>query len=688
MGLATRIRDVVRGRRSGVVVKQENVNWIRFNELCSAYENLFAQVRPLVDEMKIVVPYGVGRNGARLAPGVTPELAQLLDPNEQMGWSEFMDAMLTTWLTEDELNIHVWKNARGRVYGYTILPLGCRVPDIENGGSKFVFTSDTNELVTLYPDEVMTLRYSRSPRDLDKGVSPASSVYTWTQIDDLMAQYQKSFIENGAVPAYITRIKASTYEKYRETRKDLEKGLKGAKNRNKTLYLWSQFDNDTGASVDQVEVQTIQGNNSTLAIKELLDAINDKINKAYGVSNFILGDDSTATYHNAEQSDRQFTKRRVYPALMSFWNQFQHELDRVVDGLGYAISFDLDIPELTDRLKVKAEITKTQAETLTALIQAGSLPGPAVEALGLDPKWTATAMGIYDKALAEAEAAGTEIMAQIVPLFDDLKKSIPAPAKAVEAVVKTTDAYTPVFSEDEEAERKIHAALMTIIEDLIRQELDENVELSTDEVAALIDEILTQSANDGANTGARVIETLVSGGTAEEIGAILAGDGYHVSEAFQKTLAERTKTLLTRFESDMRESVAKAFETGADEGLGAGQIARNLRSAGVESRRAELIARNETVHAFSAGRLENDEYLAQKYSLNIKKIWRTSHDGDVCPVCAAMDGQTVDLRTAFPDHAHGEDEIEYGWDQNIWNNDGEVPHAHPNCRCYFDEVIE
>ena len=133
----------------------------------------------------------------------------------------------------------------------------------------------------------------------------------------------------------------------------------------------------------------------------MTDIINDHLNKAFGVSNFILGDDSSAKYDNAELSDYQFIKRRVYPALMSFWDQFQFELDRIVDGLGYAIQFELELPDLTERLKVKAEIKSIRSDNLMRLIQAGSPPLAAVKALGLGKEWQGVAMGIYGRVLAE-----------------------------------------------------------------------------------------------------------------------------------------------------------------------------------------------------------------------------------------------------------------------------------------------
>ena len=96
----------------------------------------------------------------------------------------------------------------------------------------------TKGLEVLFEEDVMRLRFSRSPRDLQRGVSPASSVRAWAQVDDLVAQYQRAYFENGAVPATITFIRASSEAKYNATRHELERETRGARNKNKTVYVW------------------------------------------------------------------------------------------------------------------------------------------------------------------------------------------------------------------------------------------------------------------------------------------------------------------------------------------------------------------------------------------------------------------------------------------------------------------
>lgn len=711
MGIIKRLSDAVRGTKTQQVAYQEQSGHFMLSSICSTYENIFPQVRPLIDALKSVHPYGVGRNGAKLPATRTPELFILEDPNEQMGWSEFMDLAFAMWLTESELNIRVWKDGRGRVYGYTILPLGSRV-DLGNGNYYFR-SKDADGLTEDIPKEdVMTLRYSRNPQDFSKGVSPAQTVFVQTQIMDLMYQYERAFLENGAVPAYITIIRASSEEKFEETKRTLEQGFKGADKKGKTLYIYRRFNNDTGKDLDQVEIKTIQPNNSTLAIKEIMSIVKDDFNKAFGVSEFILGNDSSAKYDNAELSQQQFMLRRVKPALESFWSQFQHEIDRVTGGVGYAINYELDIPELTDRLKVKAEIAEKNVANLSNLIKAGSTPRAAVLALGLDDNWLEVAHGIFDEktkqaALAAQAGAITATNGAITGQVSDITTSVdnkkigqyPDKSGAITHVchhhcghthdAKTAKEYVVEFAKEEVTKKAIYEELEKVLESALAEVLGEGDVLTEEEIEKVCEKIveeLSKQADLGANSAATSIKGFVLGKTAEEIANVLENGGYHVGKDFTKKLYKRVDELTIRLSADAKYAAEEFLKTKRAEGYTAQEIKKGL-STIMPRARAESIARNETVYAYRAGGLDNAKYMSDKYGITIKKTWR-AHEG-ACPICAAMDGQTVDLETVFPDSVNGKDGTTYAWEHTKWNDKGELADAHVNCRCYIEyEVVD
>lgn len=687
-------------RRESQRIAQEIRNQFYSSPLCSDYENLFAQVRPLIDEMKMVRPYGIGKNGARLAASRTPELNLLDYPNEDMGWAEFADLIFATWLTKDQLYIHAWRDARGNIKGYTVLPASTRY---WNGYRTVWQAIDANgQVITLDDSEVMTLRFSRSPDNPAQGVSPATSVRIWTQVDDVISQYQLAYFENGAIPATLTFITASTEERYNAVRRELEHKTRGADNANKTVYIWRQMLPETGETKDQVEVKTIQAPNSTLAIKDIVAIVNDKLNKSIGVSNFILGDDSSAKYDNAELSDYQFTRRRVYPALVSFWNQFQHELDRITGGLGYAISFDLDLPDLTERIKTKAEIAKINAETLTSLINAGASAEFATKALKLDQDWFNTGIGI--QAARESDRAMAKLQA-----IRELRASEPAvEAETVEADQEPepteqiadhcchhhTDAMPVVFGDDERRARTIYDKLMSYAKAIVTETPDITEEQVIDELVQL----LSEEAEQGGYEGLRQLEQLLEDPKTAELVHEAIEQGHDISDALTNRIRERTNLIVTDYSRETREAMRAALEN--TEQLTAKEIQARLEQA-IPANRAYTIARNETVYAFRSGRLEADMDIATRYGFanDVVLTWRCTKDTSTCDICAAMDGTTTKLGEAYADmvtkqagtelpngHVLEEDQT-FAFRRDVWNDQGLVPSAHVNCRCYFDEDI-
>lgn len=689
MSLRSRLADAIAGR-SRKVAYQEGNGRLYVNPLCSAYENLFAQVRPVVNKMKVVIPYAVSETGRPVSSNRSPELAVLMArPNEQIpSYLDFIDTIFASWLTTSEVNIHVHKDERDRVYGYSILPSGCRVPASVWGGEtdKFEFVNSHNELTTLLPDEVMTLRFSRSPLNVDEGVSPANAVFIWSQIDDLMAQYQKAYLENGAVPAHLTIIRASTKAKYDETRKDLERGLGGARNKNKTLFIWRQRLDD-GQESDQVEVKTVQGSNASLAIKELISVVDDRLNKAFGVSNFILGNDSSAKYDNAEMSELRFAKDVVYPMLVDFWSKFQAELDRVTGGLGYAITFEMDIPELTDRAKVRAETKKIQAEALASLVEKGATATSAVSALDLGKEWLPLASAMVVRAEDDRVAAQERAAAALYdPFYLGDQKKDECSHDHHSHSAKTVDAnYTPVFKANEKLQKKIYDELMKLAEEIAAN----NPELSVDEVKQVITAALMQEGNRGSVAGAKRIAALLQGGSADqkEILQAIKDNGFQVSANFERRLSQRVDRLISNFESHTKEIVAATLTKFEGEGKSASEIKKELQAV-MPRYRAETIARNEVRHSFQNARLETDEAIANKYGFKVKLVWNAHIDSRTCEVCAAMDGQETVLGTAFVDSVTAKDGSLVGWEQTSWNDYGREPNAHVNCRCTFDEVFE
>ena len=697
MGLLQRITDARQQRRTEKAhqLTQELGNWFKSSPICSDYENVFAQVRPYINKMVEVQPYGVGRNGARLEPSRTPELNALYEPNDKMSWMDFFSTMFIIYLTEEHLYVRVHKQKNGAIYGYSILPPTSRQIAADGREIWTVWTTDGMEQYT--DEDVITITFSRNTRNLDRGVSPASAVRNYAIIDDLLAQFERALLENGAIPASLTFIRASSEAGYQQRRNELEMGLKGASNRNKTLFIWRQINPGTGEEKDSIEVKPIQGPNNTLAIKEIVSVVNDRLNKSFGVSNFIMGDDSSAKYDNAELSDARFLSDNVLPALKMFWNQFQFGLDRITGGLGYGIQFQLDIPELTERRKVIAETHEKTVKNIKELVQAGAKPGVTIKALGLTEKWLPVAIGIYNQALADRQAQSS--LAVSLEAKTKTESALPSASQTPPPQTcqchhehhHATDYYQP-FTEDEKAEKAIFDRLMA----MARAIFAENPDFDLMAVQEEIFDILEAEANNGGLAALEAIGEISSDEVEAAIRELIANGDATISDTLGQRLKQRTETIVAEYDKTTREIMRSVLDDA--EALTAEQIKERLKEA-LPDGKAATIARNEVVYAFKSGRLELDERVAKRYNLNIELTWHATHDSTTCDLCAAMDGQktilggkyaesvTVPAGTELLNGNVIETAKTFAWNQDQWNDDGRIPNAHVNCRCYFDESI-
>jgi protein-tyrosine-phosphatase len=225
---------------------------------------------------------------------------------------------------------------------------------------------------------------------------------------------------------------------------------------------------------------------------------------------------------------------------------------------------------------------------------------------------------------------------------------------------------------------------------LARAIFKEDPSLDLIQVQDEIFELLEDEANRGGLAALEAIEKLVDDETEEAIKEIIKNGGNQISEQLSERLRQRSDYLVTGFDKHTREVMRSVLET--EEPLTANEIRERLEAV-LPYSKAQTIARNETVYAFKSGRLELDEQIAQKYDLVIELTWRTSPEaGDVCPLCEAMDGKKTLLGKAFTpvpvevEKKDGTTEIKT-WTPSEWNDQGCIPNAHTNCKCYFDETL-
>ena len=360
------------------------------------YENVYASVRPIASRFSTLLPYNVDKSGNRVDD--VPATQALYRPNKQMGYTSFLDTAIVGVLTQPELNMLVWRKEGGKaipggkitkdnIIGYTFI--GGAKTDIY-GNKVWEVQRKNGEMVTYTEDEVITIVHSRNPRDLSVGYSPAQAAKRWTNIDDYIADYQAGFFNNSAVPSGMFVITAPTNKEYSDIVKNMKAYHQGAANNGGVMYSYQPIDPATNKPA-QAGITWIPFNvsNKDLELGTLFDNTNQKIDSAFGVPAIVRGVDDSATYANAQVAKRNFIEGVLDPLARSFYAQLTHELNRITGGLGVAITVDVEIPTVSDELKLEAETSSINLQSIVNGVGAGFTVESIVDALKLPDHYKA-----------------------------------------------------------------------------------------------------------------------------------------------------------------------------------------------------------------------------------------------------------------------------------------------------------
>ena len=214
------------------------------------YENVYASVRPIVNYFTDLEPYAQDINGNKIE---SSSVDAIYRPNDKFDFTSFMDAVAVGVLTGSEVNILVWRKEGRKVYpggkltkdnigGYTFITKW--TTDVYG---KRIYERTTESGIETFTDkEVITLVHSRNPHNLSKGYSPAHAARRWTNIDDLMADYQSGHFNNNAVGSGMFLISAPTDVEFEDIKRGLKEHHQGAGKNNGVIYSHVPTDPNTG----------------------------------------------------------------------------------------------------------------------------------------------------------------------------------------------------------------------------------------------------------------------------------------------------------------------------------------------------------------------------------------------------------------------------------------------------------
>ena len=649
------------------------------------YDNIFPYVNAIAQRFSTVIPYAVTSGGRRLDPAPTA-LSALYAPNDTYSCLEFLKLIASGLLTQSHIDILVWTTegpggtiTPDNITGYTLLPSNSRVYNDTRSDWYHRVTMDLGDGAYQYEftrNETIALSYSRHPDDPTRGISPAMTIKKWANVDDMIADYERGFFGNNAVPAGMLGIVSENAEDFQRNRARLEETFRGAGNNNGIAYNMIPVDPLTHkpSQTSKLVWVPFQNSNDSLDLQTVNDVVNNRLANALAVPDIIRGIDNGQTYANAEMAERAFIENTLKPLCMTVWDKWQFELDRITGGLGYGITFTLDLPAQTEVEKIQAETQQIRINNLIQLVNMGASVESAVEALGLPET--------YRRLNIHPTTADTPLLPSA---RHTTKASKPANDTPTEPhLLSATRTYVNrVIQLAKRSQNSLHDDLETI-----GQQWMHDVE----------DDLITHLTGYARKTGLKLEQVITAWAElhsdnpiAVEVQGYTQNDWQNlydwtslpsnmktayldhletIANTTSKTITAKTLDLLTR--ADTNQWDARRLQD---------ELAR------LGNEHAELIARCETVQAQRLGSLYSAKNMSETLGVRLQKVWRTTGDGNTCDFCKHMEGTSIGLDSTYL--ATGAS-IETGGHTYVNNFETmTTPNGHPNCRCYEDyEVVE
>jgi len=345
-----------------------------------SYDNTYPNIARIAEAIAEVLPIAIDSKGEEITP--TPKLLKVLArPNREMSGTDFMETLATMLLVHPKVYLLVWRNtAQGLEAGGDItLDNFAGLTFMENVAESVVNGVSTYRMggKTYSEQEVITLSLAINPYRLNDGYSPSIAGKKWATTDDFIAEYHNAQFRNGAVPAGQFTITAPSVAIYNDIVDRMQEQFRGARRAGNIMYVHrptSSIDGKPEAAA--IEWTPFAQTNKELTLEAVYQQANHKIDTIFGVPEEIKGHLSNSNYASAEVADYVFSRRVIYPKLVKIYSRLTHEFNRIFGGMGFALSFNYELPMLTDTRKL-------QAEALKALVEAGFTAESAVEALRL-----------------------------------------------------------------------------------------------------------------------------------------------------------------------------------------------------------------------------------------------------------------------------------------------------------------
>lgn len=628
---------------------------------------------------------------------VLPRAVQYLNhPNAQHTRTEFLHHIAQQVLLRPHVDVLVWHDtgkdwlepAYDRIFpdlvaGYTILPTDARVYNAD-GTYYLRYTIQGFEAVAL-PAATINLTYQLDPNNPYEGLAAADTVRAWADIDALMADYERGFFTQGAVPRGTLSIVAPSPQAFETVKGEIDKRFRG-KGKHGIVYNYTPVDPATGSpAAPKISWTPFQQSNDSLDLSTLSDVVDRRLAQGIAVPEIIRGLDTGQTYANAEQAVKTFIDSTLAPLAKRICERFTFDIETGAGlppgGLGWRLEADLPEVALSEARRTEAEVKRIEAETWAILIQNGMSHEDAVRVLKLEDWEGSTLEAVPDDVSRETLETPAAL-----PVGVTVQNQLPAPTPQAEAEAAP---HVEMLQLTEQARLEIPANLARRIADIIQQYTPAALDGGNSYNEAILDlsdelysELEPYIVNVRNATAEDILELARAAAPANPIIADSLAS-YSTWESIPEAYRHRYTERVSKISRDLMEETTRRVQSttlkAEQEGWNRETTEAALNQVLDDPRRAELIARNEIVNTGRIASQVSAEEMSHTLHVPLLKKWNTT-SGDPCEFCTLMDGTVTHLDDAYMEQDVTVELPSGAVFANTWQR-METTDAHPNCQC-------
>lgn len=620
------------------------------------YENGYSSITKLSNGFANLEPYTIDKKGKPVSSNI---LDRIYTPNTDMSAYDFREALAVCFLVMDKVHLRV--HHRGdhinadSITGFTFME---GYTERIVGGSRDYMLSN-GEILT--DAEVITLK-SFNPHNVTDGFSASRAARRWTRLDDYIADYQKGFFENGAVPAGQMIITAKTKTEFNDIVDVLQAKHKGASKNNNITYTHKPTDANGNPVQAQIEWVPFSVSNRELSLKDLFENVNKKIDSVYGVPASIRGVNDSNTYASVRVDEVVFVKYALDPMCLKIWSKFNHELNRITGGTGVAITYELEIPKIADEEKVEAEAKSIDAATVSSLTSEGYT---------LDSAIAYVKTGLIDALKIGGEPKKEE------PDILDSEEQKDTPDQPIDMYAKVLEIHeklftTPEVKEEPKPKKKTTKKLSEENRRRYEKELGDKVQNRMEvQINNVIDHFGDVSKDISYQSPLEPQENKrLRDDMQDTLFALVAEQGvieHEINtkivveadintdniEPFKMTSAQKDQysayieKVATGYNAETAEKIREVISTGRESGASVAEIKEGLSRLITQKYRVDRIAISEVNRGGNESSLMSMKNIVTDTGARVEKEW--VHDGSdsPCEFCRAMIGTRVPLSNDF-----------------------------------------